>query len=128
MYKQLSLYLMAIFFCLNAFGAEYCWDSNGCTRVTGVGHGAVHAGDPSSFNQRQLMAIRAAKLDALRSLAEQVRVFRIQSQSSTIASSLVDDRVETNIDTNLSGIRYVKVEPIQPGIYQAVAEMDVYHR
>lgn len=128
MYKKLCLSLVVMFFSLHACSAEFCWDSDGCTRVTGVGHGAVHSGDASSFNQRQLMAIRAAKLDALRSLAEQVRVFRLQSQSSTIASTLVDDRVETNIDTNLSGIRYVKVEPVQPGIYQAVAEMDIYHR
>jgi hypothetical protein len=128
MSKALGLCMAALIFSVNALSAEYCWDSDGCTRVTGVGHGAVNAGDSTTFNQRQLMAIRAAKLDALRSLAEQVREFRLQSQSNTIASSLVDDRVETNIDTKLRGIRYVKVEPIQPGIYQAVAEMDIYHR
>ena len=113
---------------LNAFGAEYCWQAEGCTRFTGVGLAAVHAGDESSFNQRQLAAIRAAKLEALRSLAEQAKGIRLQAQSASIASDLVTDRVDTSIDTTLSGVRYVKVDPIQPGIYQAVVEMDVYHR
>ena len=114
--------------CFNAFGTESCWESDACVRVRAVGLGAVHAGDEPSFNQRHLMAIRAAKLDALRSLAEQVKGLRLQSQSSAVASDLVNDRVETNVDTTLNGVRYIKVESIQSGIYQAVAEMDVYRR
>ena len=125
---RLSACLAMTFVCLNAFGAEYCWEAEGCTRFTGVGLAAVHAGDEASFNQRQLMAIRAAKLDALRSLAEQAKGLRLQAQSASVSADLVNDRVDTTIDTTLSGIRYVKVDPIQPGIYQAVVEMDVYHR
>jgi len=123
---RLNACLAMSFVCLNALGAEYCWQAEGCTRFTGVGLGAVHAGDEASFNQRQLMAIRAAKLDALRSLAEQAKGLRLQAQSASVATDLVSDRVDTSIDTALSGVRYVKVNPIQPGIYQAIAEMDVY--
>lgn len=128
MIKKICFVALATLCWANAFATEFCWDSDGCTRVTGVGLGAVRTDDGLSFNQQQIMAIRAAKLEALRSLAEQVREFRLQAQSSTIASNLMTDRVEMNIDTKLSGVRYIKVEPIQPGIYQAIAEMDVYRR
>lgn len=126
MRTRLSACLAMTFVSLNAFGADYCWQAEGCTRFTGVGLAAVHAGDESSFNQRQLLAIRAAKLDALRSLAEQAKGLRLQAQSATVATDLVNDRVDISIDTTLSGVRYVKVAAIQPGIYQAIAEMDVY--
>ena len=125
---RLSACLALTFVNLNAFGAEYCWQAEGCRRFTGVGLAAVHAGDESSFNQRQLMAIRAAKLDALRSLAEQAKGLRLQAQSASVSADLVNDRVDTSIDTTLSGVRYVKVDSLQPGIYQAVVEMDVYQR
>lgn len=128
MNTRLNACLAMTFVCLNAVGAEFCWEAEGCTRFTGVGLGAVHTGDESSFNQRQLMAIRAAKLDALRSLAEQAKGLRLQTQSATVATELVNDRVDATIDTTLTGVRYVKVDAIQPGIYQAIAVMDVYQR
>ena len=128
MKTRLGIALAMTCVCLNAVGAEYCWEAEGCTRYTGVGLAAVRAGDESSFNQRQLAAIRAAKLDALRSLAEQAKGIRLQTQSTNVASELVNDRVDTSLDTTLSGVRYVKVDAIQPGIYQAVVEMDVYQR
>ena len=126
MKTRLGIALAMTCVCLNAVGAEYCWEAEGCTRYTGVGLAAVRAGDESSFNQRQLTAIRAAKLDALRSLAEQAKGIQLQTQSASVASELVNDRVDTTISTTLSGVRYVKVNAIQPGIYQAVVEMDVY--
>lgn len=128
MKTRLGACLAMIFISLNAIGAEFCWEAEGCTRFTGVGLAAVRAGDESSFNQRQLAAIRAAKLDALRSLAEQAKGIRLQTQSANVASELVNDRVDTSLDTTLTGVRYVKVDAIQPGIYQAVVEMDVYQR
>ena len=126
MKTRLGACLAMILVSLNAIGAEFCWEAEGCTRFTGVGLAAVRAGDESSFNQRQLAAIRAAKLDALRSLAEQAKGLRLQAQSASVSADLVNDRVDTTIDTTLSGVRYVKVAAIQPGIYQAIAEMDVY--
>ena len=128
MKTRLGIALAMTCACLNAVGAEFCWEAEGCTRFTGVGLAAVRAGDESSFNQRQLAAIRAAKLEALRSLAEQAKGIRLQTQSANVASELVNDRVDTSLDTTLTGVRYVKVDAVQPGVYQAIAVMDVYQR
>ena len=112
--------------CCAGHAADGCWEAEGCYRVAGVGLGVMPADEQMPLAQRQLMAMRAAKVDALRALAEQVKGLRIQSQSTTQSSTMTFDQTVTNVDTNLQGVRYVRVEPIQPGIYQAVVEIDLY--
>lgn len=108
-----------------AFAAEQCWEDNRCIRITGVGLGAVRVDDERPHNLKQIAAMRAAKLDAVRSLAEQVKGIRLRSASQSVSSELNVDRVVTESEAVLKGVRFVKVEPIQPGLYQAVAEIDV---
>lgn len=117
--------LLALGFSLNVSGKEICIQDEGCTRLTGIGIAAVSAGDDTSFNQRQIAAIRAAKLEALRALAEQLTGVRLQSKSTLAAAAMTHDSVETSVDTTLKGVRYVSVQPVQRGIYQAIAEIDV---
>jgi len=74
---------------------------------------------------RQLLAIRAAKLDAVRSLAEQVNGFRIVSATKIATNSEISDEASMHLDTILSGVRYIKVEPLQQNIYQAVVEIEI---
>lgn len=113
-------------FCLTgAMAAEQCWEDNRCQRITGIGLGAVHADDDRPHNLKQLSAMRAAKLDAVRSLAEQVKGIRLKSFSQSAMAELNADRVVAESEALLKGVRFVKIEPIQPGIYQAVAEIDV---
>ena len=104
MKTRLSIALAMICVCLNAVGAEFCWEAEGCTRFTGVGLAAVRAGDESSFNQRQLAAIRAAKLEALRSLAEQAKGVRLQTQS--ISLFLFNQKLDFSILLNNIFINY----------------------
>lgn len=102
-----------------------CVPEEGCTRITAIGHGAIAEDNDKTMIQRQLLAMRAAKVDALRSLAEQVQGLRIQSESISDGYAKLSDRTQTGFDTVLKGIRYLSVEPVQPGIYQALVEMDV---
>jgi len=108
-----------------AMAAEQCWEDNRCIRVTGIGLGAVRPDDERPHNMKHMAAMRAAKLDAMRSLAEQVKGIRLRSTSSAVSSELSMDRIVTESEAVLKGVRFVKVEPIQPGLYQAVAEIDV---
>lgn len=110
-----------------AMAGEQCWEDNRCVRITGIGHGAVRPDDERPSTIKQLSAVRAAKLDAVRSIAEQVKGVRLQSRSHSQMSELLLDRVVAESDAVLKGVRFVKVEPIQPGIYQAVAELDVLY-
>ena len=108
-----------------ALADESCWADTRCIRVTGVGLAAVRPDDERPHNLKQLAAIRAAKLEAIRSLAEQVQGVTLQARSQSDKSGLETDRIVVESEATLKGVRFVRVEPVEPGIYQAVAELDV---
>lgn len=110
--------------CLQA--TEDCTLSGACQRVYGVGHGIVDEDISRPLLERQLEAIRAARVDALRALAEQAKGVRVESVSQGDANRLLADKAFVRVDTQLQGVRYLKVEPLQSGLYQAIVEMDVY--
>ena len=70
-FRLLLLGLSAALFVSSAAADGPCWADERCVRITGVGLAAVRPGDERPHNLKQLAAIRAAKLEALRSLAEQ---------------------------------------------------------
>lgn len=102
-----------------------CVPEEGCQRIAAIGHGAIAEDKDKSLAQRQLLAIRAAKVDALRALAEQVEALHIQSATTSEGYAKLSDRTTIGLDTVLRGVRYVSVEPIEPGIYQARVEIDI---
>ena len=106
--------------------SEDCTLSGACQRVYGVGHGIVDEDISRPLLERQLEAIRAARVDALRALAEQAKGVRVESVSQGDANRLLADKAFVRVDTQLQGVRYLKVEPLQSGLYQAIVEMDVY--
>lgn len=108
------------------FAVDICIDDMGCRRFTGVGLGVVRDDDRRPDNVKQLVAIRAAKLEAVRSLAEQIHGIKVTSKSDLTSSQLLSDRSSMETFAVLHGVRFVKVEPIQPGVYQALAEVDYY--
>jgi hypothetical protein len=108
-----------------ALADESCWADTRCIRVTGVGLAAVRPDDERPHNLKQLAAIRAAKLEAIRSLAEQVQGVTLQARSQSDKSGLETDRIVVESEATLKGVRFVRVEPVEPGIYQAIAELDV---
>lgn len=108
-----------------AHAGENCWEDDHCLRLTGVGLGAVRSDDDRPLTLKHLAAMRAAKMDAVRSLAEQAKGIRVQSRSYSTSSELAADRIVMQTDGVLKGVRFLKMESIEPGIYQAVAEMDI---
>ena len=87
--------------------------------------GVVRDDDLRPMSVKQVMAIRAAKLEAVRSLVEQIHGINFASKSDMVTSQLLNDRLSVDSNGSLQGVRFVKVEPIGPGIYQAVAEIDL---
>ena len=91
-------------------------------RVTGYG------APPKSFYpdpQRRLMAMRAAKIDAYRSLAERVTGVQIWG-GTTIGDMVVEkDRFRVYLDTHLTGARVIAENPQEDGTYESVVELKV---
>ncbi|MDF1762920.1 MAG: LPP20 family lipoprotein [Oleibacter sp.] len=90
-----------------------------------VGYGAVSEVGTQSSVQRRLMAIRAAKMDAYRTLAE--RVYGAQVQGSTTVQDMVveDDRLRSYVDTYLHGASVISTDVLPDGSVEAVLEMTV---
>jgi hypothetical protein len=123
-----AIRIFLLFLALNTSVAaeDICLVDLGCQRFTGVGLGVVRDDDKRPTAIKQVVAMRAAKLEAVRSLAEQIHGIKIATKSDMTTSQLLGDRANMETSSVLHGVRFVKVEPIQPGIYQAVAEIDYY--
>lgn len=123
--KILLVFASTLLLSTNLLACDDC-DEFSLTRYTGVGVGAVRPDDPRPLVVKQLMAIRAAKLEALRSLAEQTQGVKLTSKSESAGVSLVSDRITVESQTVLQGVRFIKVEPLENGVYQAIAEIDLF--
>jgi len=91
-------------------------------RVTGYG------AQPKSFYpdpQRRLMAMRAAKVDAYRSLAERITGIQIWG-GSTIGDMVVEkDRFRVYLDTHLAGARVISENGQEDGTFETIVELKV---
>ena len=124
-FRLLMLGLSAVLLVNNAVADGPCWADERCVRITGVGLAAVRPDDERPHNLKQLAAIRAAKLEAIRSLAEQAHGVTLQSRSQSEKSEMGTDSIVVESGATLKGVRFIRVEPVEPGIYQAVSELDV---
>lgn len=96
-------------------------------KVRATGYGAP----PKAFysdQQRRLMSMRAAKIDAYRSLAERVKGIQIWG-GTTIGDMVVEkDRFRVFLDTFLVGAKVIMQTPHEDGTYEATVEMNVGQR
>jgi len=86
----------------------------------------VEPNDPSMSNaERALMAKRAAKLDALRNLLEQV--YGVRLDSNTVVRDFVtqSDDMRARVNTFIQGARVVSGRPLGDGSYEVEVEIGV---
>ena len=92
--------------------------------ITGVGFSAVSIQPGKNINQKRILAIKAARLDALRQLTEQVHGIQI-SGSTEIAEAIVQsDTLRADIRGVILGARTVKIEPSSSDTYEVIVEID----
>jgi len=93
-------------------------------KVTAVGYGAISNYQGYATGQKRLLAMRASKLDALRSLAEQVYGLRITGNSTVSQMAMKDDGFRAQIDAYIRGARVVSVVAMEDGNYETTVELD----
>ena len=88
-----------------------------------VGYGAMDSNSKKSSVQKRLMAIRASKMDAYRSMAE--RVYGASVQGSTTVRDMVvqNDRFRTYVETYMHGARVVSTDVLPDGSVETILEM-----
>lgn len=92
--------------------------------VTGYGNLGDMTRD-ASHGQRALKAIRAARVDAYRNLAEQVYGVRVSSGTSVGAFLTHHDSARTYVDAYLRGARVVSAVSVGEGNYEVTVELEV---
>lgn len=95
-------------------------------KILAVGYGAMGIySSQLTAGQQRLMAMRAARLDAYRNLAEQVSGFRVWGSSSVSAFATQNDNVRTYVDAFIRGARVVNMTITPDGNYEATVELEL---
>ncbi len=92
-------------------------------RVEAVGYGSSSSFEGYTPGQKRLLAIRAARLDAYRALAEQIYGVRVTGGTTVSAMVSQSDSFRSFVDAQLRGARTVTVTPMAEGNYEVVVEM-----
>ncbi|AHF00692.1 hypothetical protein THIAE_01945 [Thiomicrospira aerophila AL3] len=94
-------------------------------RITAVGYGAEIPFEGMTPGQRRLMAIRASKLDAYRSLAEQLYGISIDSNTSVASLAAQNDSFRARVNSTVRGARVISITPMADNNYETVMEVFV---
>jgi len=87
-------------------------------RLSAVGFSSVSIQPSKNINQRRLMAMRAAKIDAYRSLTEQIHGIQIQGETTIGEAVLTSDSLASAVKGLILGAETVKIEPTSTDTYQ----------
>lgn len=89
---------------------------SGVTPIEATGYSAINSHTGSEPQQR-LMAIKAARLDAFRQLAEVVYGTYIDSNTTVSDLTIVDDLFRARVEGVIYGAEVTKIEPISDDTY-----------
>jgi hypothetical protein len=88
-----------------------------------VGYGATVPSKQLTASQSRLMAIRASKLDAYRSMVERVYGTSLQGSTTVRDLAVQNDRFRTYVDTYIHGARVVSSDVMSDGTVETILEM-----
>lgn len=95
-------------------------------KMSATGHGSIGSySSRQNSTQQKLMAMRAAKLDAYRNLAEQVYGFKISGSTTVNAFAAQNDTVRSHVEAFIRGAKIVDISVSDDGIYEATVELQL---
>lgn len=88
--------------------------------LEGVGYAVVHSQPGKTPEQQRLAAIRAARVAAMRDLAEQVYGSRVSSDTTLREMRVQDDQLRTSVEGVVRGATTVRINPVSGDTYEVV--------
>jgi hypothetical protein len=92
--------------------------------IRGVGYAAISIQPGRTRVQKQLMAIRASRLAAMRELAEKIYGLDVNSYSSLSEGVMQADTLRGQVMGLVRNARTVSIGPIKKDIYETILEID----
>ena len=92
-----------------------------------VGMSSVAVQPSKNLNQRRLMAIRAAKIDAYRILAEQIHGVHLDGQTTVAEAILTSDVLSSAVRGTVLGAETILIEPTGGDTYKVEMTISQAH-
>ncbi len=92
--------------------------------LTATGYAVVSTQPGQSIEQKRLMAIRAARMAAMRELAEQIHGLKVDSNTTVIDLMVQNDTFRGIVSGVIRGARTVRINPTGSDTYETVLEID----
>ena len=92
--------------------------------IRGIGYATVSNQPGKTAAQKQLMAIRASRLMAMRDLAEKIHGINIDAYSSVAETTMLADSTRATVQGLVRGARVVSITPTRSNVYETVLEVD----
>lgn len=92
--------------------------------IIGFGMAQVSRQPGGSINEKRLLAIRAARLEALRDLTEQVHGIRLSSVTSVHDTIVRNDQIKALVAGEIRGARTDRITPKGNDSYEVVMSLD----
>ena len=92
--------------------------------LSATGYAVVSSQPGQSIEQKRLMAIRAARMSAMRDLAEQIHGLKVDSNTTVIDLMVQNDTFRGVVSGVIRGARTVRINPTGQDTYETVLEID----
>ena len=95
--------------------------------IKAVGFSAIAIQPSKNLNQRRLMALRAAKLDAYRGLTEQIYGISLDGETTVAEAMLTSDKMSSAVRGTIMGAETVRIEPTGNDTYEVELSVSEVH-
>ena len=92
--------------------------------LTAVGYAVVSSQPGRTDAQKRLMAIRSARMAAMRELAEQIHGIQVDSNTTVIDLMVQNDTFRAVVKGIIRGAKTVRINPTGVDTYETVLEID----
>jgi len=92
--------------------------------LTATGYAVISVQNSKNPAQQRLMAIRASKLDAFRTLTEQVYGQQLDASSTVADMVMVNDTFRTIVEGVVYGAQLVSITPVGEDTYETTLSLD----
>ena len=92
--------------------------------ISAMGYAVVSSQPGRSANQKRLMAIRSARMAAMRDLAEQIHGLKVEGNTTVIDLMVQNDTFRGIVSGTIRGARTVRINPTGADTYEIVLEID----